>query len=173
LRPEAHELFESILLAAANTFEERKLPYLAHLYDGVAHDVSVRAPDALFLSRIADQLTYRQLQGLAVFGNHQEHEMALVMAKTSHEEGRMTPDPAFMREFNDLGARALIGVTRPDDDVPHAPGDLWGGNSLGEYAYAQEGLMDAGELLYRLMRLDQMPESEQDEWLTELAGMPR
>jgi hypothetical protein len=34
LRPEAHELPESILLASANCFEERKLPYLAQMYDG-------------------------------------------------------------------------------------------------------------------------------------------
>lgn len=170
LRPEAHELFEAILLAAANSFEERKLPYLAHLFDGVAYDDSVGAADALFLSRMADQLAYRQLRGLAVFGHHQAHEMTLALAKAAHEDGDRVPDPAFMREFDDLGARWLIGVTRPDDDVPHPPGDLWGGNRLSDFAYAQEHLTDAGELLYRLTRLDQMPGSEQDEWLNELIG---
>jgi hypothetical protein len=70
LRPEAHELLESILLASANCFEERKLPYLAHVYDGVADDATVNTGDSLFLARMADQLTYRQLQALAVFGRH-------------------------------------------------------------------------------------------------------
>ncbi len=110
LRPEEQELLEAVLLSAANTFEERKLPYLAHLFDGVKFNALIKVADALFLSRIADQLTYRQLQGLAVLAEYGQHETALIKAKTDHETGARKPNPAFMREFDDLAARALVGV---------------------------------------------------------------
>jgi hypothetical protein len=70
LRPEAQELLEAILLASANCFEERKLPFMAHMYNGVAYDPTISAGDSLFLVRMADQLTYRQLESLAAFGRH-------------------------------------------------------------------------------------------------------
>jgi hypothetical protein len=87
MRPEAEELLEGVLLHAANTYEERKLPFLAHLYDGVAHDANVAAADALYLVRAADQLTYRQLAGLAVFARVDAYVMDLARAQAARDEG--------------------------------------------------------------------------------------
>jgi hypothetical protein len=170
LRPEEHELLEAVLLSAANTFEERKLPYLAHLFDGVKFDASLKTADALFLSRIADQLTYRQLQGLAVIASYEQHEMGLVEAKTAHETGSRRPDPAFMREFDDLATRGLVGV-ESTSLVIRTPNELVGQGVLSNYAYAQTRLTGSGRLLHRLMRLDEIPTSERMSWLNELAGI--
>ena len=51
LRADAQELLEAILLASANCFEERKLPFMAHMYDGIAYDSTISAGDSLFLVR--------------------------------------------------------------------------------------------------------------------------
>jgi hypothetical protein len=63
-----------------------------------------------------------------------------------------------------------VGVEGPEDGVVHPPAGLWGGNVLGDFAYAQERLTSIGELLYRLMRLGDIPDSEQLAWLDELRG---
>jgi hypothetical protein len=171
LRSDEQELLEAVLLTAANTYEERKLPYLAHLFDGVRHDTSVPASDALFMSRIADQLTYRQLVGLAVFGHYDEHFRDLAHAKTLFDEGRAAPDRAFMQELDDLGTRGLVGV-KGDNGLVGSPVGTWGGGMLSDIPFGKEHLTDPGEGLYRLMRLDEIPAAEREKWLTGLAGTP-
>jgi hypothetical protein len=131
LRPEAHELLESILLASANCFEERKLPYLAHMYDGVAYDSTVSPGDSLFLARMADQLTFRQLQGLAVFGRHGTGDTALEIElgeiEAEHRSGARVLDPALFEELTDLGSRRLVGAWTGDGRV-RDPSTTWGGD---------------------------------------------
>jgi hypothetical protein len=125
IRPEAEDLFEGILMTAAQTWQEAKLPLLARLFDSVAHDASVDPETAMFLAKTADQLTYRQLQGLAVFGRHQEHEIALAAANVRKAEGE-PPDPGFAHEFDNLGDRGLVGVGGSEDGVVRNPSELMG-----------------------------------------------
>jgi hypothetical protein len=40
-----------------------------------------------------------------------------------------------------------------------------GSSRLSDAAYSQDRLTDAGQLLYNLMRLDQVPREEQVHWL--------
>lgn len=169
LRPEDQELLEAVLLTAANTYEERKLPYLAHLFDSVKYDASVPAADALFMARVADRLTYRQLVGLAVFAHHDEYFRELARAKVLFDEGRAAPDPGFMQQLDDLGSRALVGV-RDERGLVRTPGGTWGGSTLSEAQFGALHLTEPGETLYRLMRLDEIPPSDRDEWIAGLAG---
>lgn len=46
MRPDAEELLEGVLCHAAQTYEERKVPLLARLYSGVAHDSAIPAAEA-------------------------------------------------------------------------------------------------------------------------------
>src|SRR3954454_17348052 len=48
LRPDAEELLEGVLREAAASYEELKVPLLAHLFSSVAHDESVRTEDAKY-----------------------------------------------------------------------------------------------------------------------------
>ena len=103
-------LSEGILRHAAETYEERKLPYLASLYSGVAHDQTVPAADALYLTRVAASLTYRQLVALAVIAHRDEHSRALARVARLRDEGRAVPDGTVVLELDDLGDRRLVGV---------------------------------------------------------------
>jgi hypothetical protein len=175
LRPEAHELLESILLASANCFEERKLPYLAHMYDGVAHDSTVTTGDSLFLARMADQLTFRQLQGLAVFGRHSTGDTALEIdlgkIEADHRSGARAIDPALFEELTDLGNRRLVGAWTGAGRV-RDPSATWGGDWEG-VAIGQVALTELGKLLHRLMRLDEMPDVDWRSWVVAYRGQAR
>ena len=175
VRPEAHDLLESILLSAANSFEERKLPYLAHVYDSTAFDSSIRTSDALFLSRLADDLTFHQLQALAVFGRHAtgdtELELELAQIEADHRTFDRIADPAVITEVIDLGNRRLVGAWLGDGHVRN-PSESWGGDWEG-LAIGQVALTDTGELLHRLMRLQEMPEQDWRTWIADYKGRPR
>jgi hypothetical protein len=94
LRPEAEELLEGVLRLAAASYEERKVPLLAHLFSSVAHDDSVRNEDALYLVRLASELTYRQFVILSAFAN----------GDAAQRPVRYDP------ELDDLGERLLVGL---------------------------------------------------------------
>lgn len=175
LRAEAHELLEGILLTSANCFEEQKLPYLAHIFSDVAYDASVGSSDALFVTRLADQLTYRQLQALAICGRHGtgdvELELELARMDAAHHEGSMMVEPALYQEVNDLAARGLVGLWLGDGSVTSAS-RVFGGGSESE-SIGQTALTPAGEFLHRLLRLGEMPAGEQIAWLEQFRGRPR
>src|SRR5581483_4662925 len=61
------ELVEATLVAAADTYEERKLPYLAHLLAAITFEPGITHAHANRLITVADQLSYRQLVELAAF----------------------------------------------------------------------------------------------------------
>ncbi len=94
LRPEAEELLEGVLRQAAASHEERKVPLLAHLFSSVAHDKSVRSADAVYLLRLASELTYRQFVILSAFAN----------GDAARRPVRYDP------ELDDLGERLLLGL---------------------------------------------------------------
>lgn len=60
-RSDGEEVAESVLLKSQREAEERKLPYMAHLFATVAFDPSVGAAMAHQLLKGAEQLTFRQL----------------------------------------------------------------------------------------------------------------
>jgi hypothetical protein len=94
LRPEAEELLEGVLRQAAASHEERKVPLLAHLFSSVAHDESVGSADAVYLLRLASELTYRQFVILSAF------------ASGDAPRRPVRYDP----ELDDLGERLLLGL---------------------------------------------------------------
>lgn len=170
MRPDAEELLESVLAMAANTFEERKLPFIAHLFDGVAHNPDVPAPDALFLARIADQLTYRQFQALSVFSQPDKYEQELMRIETSKGEGQLQ-DATVLRELDDLGRRGVLGAKGTSGDI-RDPARLVGQGTLRDYPYSRLRPTEVGVRLGCLMQLSAMPESEREDWLRQLARLP-
>ncbi|MDV8112733.1 hypothetical protein R3379_26790 [Bacillus sp. BAU-SS-2023] len=66
-RSNAEEIFEGILFSAQKEHEEKKLKYYGYLFANIAFDESVSKNFANQLINIADRLTYRQLQILAMY----------------------------------------------------------------------------------------------------------
>jgi len=60
-RPDTEEVAESILLKSQREPEEKKIPYMAHLFSSVSFDAEIGVYMAHQISKIAEQLTYRQL----------------------------------------------------------------------------------------------------------------
>lgn len=60
-RSDGEEVAESVLLKSQREPEEKKIPYMGHLFAGVAFDPQISAQLAHQIIKIAEQLTYRQL----------------------------------------------------------------------------------------------------------------
>jgi hypothetical protein len=148
-RPDAETLLEGVLRQAAATYEERKLPYLAYLYDAVSYDATIEPETALFVLHIAERLTYRQLVALAMLCYSEPPETPDV------GNGRNAAIEAELVMLHDQG---LLGV-RVDDDVLPAY-RLWNGKGP-EQMY---GPTDAGAMVAHLMRLDRVPSDEVRDW---------
>jgi hypothetical protein len=170
-RAQAEEILEGTLLTAANAYEERKVPLLGRMYANLAFDPTVSASHANFLLRVADRVTYHQLQLLAFFAAAQsgEYEHALIRL-TAHvtETGRL-PGEALGAELSDLADAKLIGGRQNDGSVTATyateQGD-WGPTMLPRVA-----LRPLGATLHRLMELDVgIGTNELDAVLHELRG---
>jgi hypothetical protein len=170
-RPDAEELLEGVLRLAAQTYEERKVPLLANLFSGVAHDANVAAADAQFLLRTAADLTYRQFVALAVVAHQDEHFRDLARARTLHDEGRLSPDPATLVELDDLGDRRLVGL-RSGGKIVTAGTTFETTNSISSatVGYGAMHLLPAGCRLVRLTGADRIVLSERQGWVDLLRG---
>jgi hypothetical protein len=174
LRPEADELLEGVLLQAANSYEERKVPLLGRLYAGIAHDPTVSPATGNYLVRLASELTYRQFVALSVFANFDQHSDALINALVNRAEGTFQPDPALLLELDDLGDRRLVGVDVKGRVVALGETiDASGPLSGIKPGYGRLRLTDAGQLLVRLTRADELSAQEQAAWIQQLQGTPR
>lgn len=163
VRPEAHDLLEAILLAAAASYEERSVPFLARLWTATAFDPELPANDSLYVVRLANELTYRQLTALAVYAAS-EHERELDRAQADYEIGRVWAPPALLLEIDDLGRRRLLdalGENTFRNDQPFrmnvAPLSSRGPGAV--------RLTTGGELLVRLLGLATIPAEDQLAWV--------
>lgn len=168
-RPDADELLEGVLLHAAETYEERKVPLLAHLYDGLAFDPSVSAQEGHFLLKLADRLTYRQLVGLSVFSDEASAD-ALAEASIRREEGVSRPSDAVALEVDDLAESGVLGIEVGGTGEVTRPGELIGGQGRPSSQSFQDLKPTAiGATLSRLMRLGDVPAEDKQQFLRQLA----
>lgn len=166
-RPAADDLLEGVLRQAGATYEESKVPLLAHLYAGVAYS-GLAPADAQYLLRLADQLTYRQLAVLAVFASDR-FAVELARATVSRDEGRTRPSSGVTLEIDNLADRGVIGVQVAGADQIARPSELWGSvGPASNHAFGELKLLPAGERLNDLMRLVTIPEDDTQAVLEEL-----
>ncbi len=170
LRSDAEELLEGVLRQAASSYEERKVPLLARLYSSAAHDPLTGGEDALYMVRLAGELTYRQFVALSVLANHEQHFEELARAHGLREEGRSEQDHALLLELDDLGDRRLIGLHLGGGRVG-AIGEVI--DSSGPASSLRHGglrLTDAGEQFVRLTGADELPAADRENWVRSLRG---
>ncbi|MFN4865270.1 MAG: hypothetical protein ACK5GZ_02945 [Cyanobium sp.] len=140
------EVVESVLLKSQREPEEQKLPYMAHLLAAISFDSGVSAGMAQQLTKLAEQLTYRQLCLLKVG----------VCRKMLHlRESDYRGQGSFNRELlqilyecHDLYARGLVN---------------FGGEVALGLADVKPGAMEPqgfGAELFNLMKLSTIPDEE-------------
>jgi hypothetical protein len=167
-RAQADELLEGVLLNAANAYEERKVRHLGWLYASLAFDSTIGRAYANFLLQLADRLTYRELVCVALFAS-EEARNALTKVDVAISEGDIRSSDPIIAELTELGQVGVIGVTQKTGTVA-APQGTFGGGDLRSLPLARLAPTSVGDDLYRLMRLDRVPEKDIADVFTELGG---
>src|SRR5450755_753023 len=118
-RSAADEAIEAVLIVAKSSYEERKLPYLAHLLGRVPFDVALTAPVANRVIRMAEELSWTQYVLLAAI--RQESPTLPDVQIGSHsdwESWSVHGQLAELRERGLIGSKMLKtgwgGVAYPD-----------------------------------------------------------
>ena len=145
-RSNAEEVAESVLLKSQREAEERKLASMAHLLANIAFDPAISAEMAHQITKIAEQLTYRQLCIL---------KLAVVkglfsLRDTNYHDYGSFPKQLYsilyeycelcQREYIANGNIVVVGLT---DIIP-----------------SQANIQGLGVDMYRLMRLDAIPDAD-------------
>ena len=145
-RSNAEEVAESVLLKSQREAEEKKLPYMAHLLANIAFDPAISAEMAHQITKIAEQLTYRQLciLRLAVV------KELFSLRDTDYRDYGSFPKQLLsilyeycelcQREYIANGTIVVVGLT---DIIP-----------------SQANVQGLGVDMYRLMRLDAIPDAD-------------
>ncbi len=171
-RADAADLLEGTLLTAANAWDERKVVHIGLIFGNYPFEPAVSAPEAIFLVRLAEQLTYRQLAILAFVaasqtGGRYETELATITGELAGT-GRQ-PRPDVLAEMNDLTSRGLLGLRDEGGRITTGI-ETWGGDRWRLSILPQAALMPVGTTLYRLMELQTVPGADQDDLLGKLRG---
>jgi hypothetical protein len=171
-RSASADLLEAALITAADTYEERKLPYLAHLLAALAFDQSLSAAHANQLLELAHALTYRQFVLLATFRMSPQHPWRPdLLGETSQHSNEAEALTSIRVDLLDLFRRGLVevrdrtrwatdserlvhGKSRTPLPWPAVPSEISPRDT-----YASPG----GERLARLMRLDEVDPKELEE----------
>jgi hypothetical protein len=151
-RSDADEVMEGVLFTAMTDYEERKTPFYGYLFANLAFDTQIDGALAHSLIRLAERLTYRQLCLLALV--EKKSQFAL---------------PAD-RPRGSLAWRAW-SVHRDLEEMGFAQMELVGGRGTEIGSPSSLVLQGQGILLYQLMELSRIEESELQE-LSDLLNEP-
>lgn len=144
LRAEGEEVLEGVLRQAAATYEQRKLPFLAHLYASAVYDEAISGATAVFLVRQAESLTYRQL-------------IALALAHAREQGEKSGADRFFQRTIQSL----LERDAQPDPGITAEQRSLVDAGLLLDSSEDKGlSLSGIGRLLVKTMQLDQIPDKD-------------
>lgn len=116
LRSDADEIFEGLLLHAANAYQERKLRHLGAILPALAVRPEISAADGHWLTLLADRLTWQQFVILSVFYDPPEERFRA--RDVDHEEGGTGGQVGSIRdEVEELGFLGLLGVTNSSGEI--------------------------------------------------------
>jgi hypothetical protein len=146
-RSDGEEVAESVLLKSQREPEEKKIPYMGHLFAGVAFDPLISAQLAHQIIKTAEQLTYRQLciVKLAVV----KHSFTLRASDYRNIGGGFAKDLyQVLYECLDLYHRGLINFC---GEVAFGPTDVKPGSMT---------LQGLGADMFNLMKLSLIPNED-------------
>jgi hypothetical protein len=146
-RSDAEEVAESVLLKSQREPEEKKIPYMGHLFAAVAFDAQISAPLAHQVIKTAEQLTYRQLCVLKLAVVKQS--FALRTSDYRNQSGGFTKELyQVLYECLDLYHRGLISF---GGEVAFGPTDV---------KPASMTVQGLGADIFNLMRLGRIPNED-------------
>ena len=145
-RSNAGEVWESLLLKAQRDAEEKKLPYVAHLFANLAFDSEISAAMAHQMSKTAEAMTYRQFCILKLSAFKERFDLR---NQDYRGQETFTKDVyQLLYEYYDLYSRGLIN---------------FGGGaalSLGDVNPGGTNLQGLGGDLFVQMRLHRIPQGD-------------
>jgi hypothetical protein len=172
-RSPAHELVEATLIAASQSYEERKLPYLAHLLAALPFDADLDLADAHQLIALAESLSYRKLVILAAYNLIDPEGKGRDVMGGFHLRGNVMP--GVFEDGRTLGAirvdlldlfrlgLLLVDPRRKRGGRPSTAEVPW--PAIPEEINPDSiTVSDRGNLVLGLMRLDGIPEGDQEEF---------
>ena len=148
-RSDAEEVWEGLLSKCQREASERKLPYMGHLFAGLAFHESISLDLAHQIISEAERLSYRQLCILRVYAVRESFDLrSEPYVSTEQREAAISSDVyQVLLECFDLCNRALLGSLSPVLTVPQiVPG-----------AMRVQGI---GAVIHNLMKLDLVPEED-------------
>jgi hypothetical protein len=160
--PQAAELFESVVEAAARSIEEKKCDLIANFYASVAFDDQVSVSDALLYLRRIRASSWRQLVALRYFeDDSRAEERELIGAAGGEGEARI--HAALGTELSELGrSLELIGIGQDDGSVAN-PANTVGLGMITSQSVGRMRATGLGETIARLGRLaDLVTDEEMD-----------
>lgn len=161
-------LLEGSLLAAARSYEERKVPFLGAFYSSFVFEEEVPPAMAHYLLRLLNRLTYRQLCALAYLADPARRDERQRIQAEAEEEGCRT-SPTLSAELNDLANLSLVGYEQDDGTVAN-PLATWGSTPIDASAISRTGPTELGETLLRMAELSKIPREDQEQIAAALAG---
>lgn len=154
-RSSAAEIFEGITLIAQKEYEQKKLPFFANLVANICFNPNIDRGNANLLLRLAEQLSYRQLCILSLFGLSDKPPELPMDSYSDGEfdnEGIASKRHDLLEEAFELHTRSL--VARSDN------------TAILDIYYIAPGIMQligTGRNLYELMELRDIPRSDVEE----------
>ena len=109
-RSDAEEVWESLLTKCQREASERKLPYMGHLFAGIAFDDTIGLDMAHQLISAAEQLSYRQLCILKLSATRKSHHLRTESYQQEIKEGRPVEQPIYqvLYECFDLYQKGFV-----------------------------------------------------------------
>lgn len=142
-RSSAEEIVEGVLIAAQREYEERKLLYYGNLLANIAFSPGISRAHANLLIKFSQNLSYRQLCLLALFG--EVDKFSIRQANYRSEPIMSVSRVALLQEVFELDTMGLIS----SGSVVFGHTDIIPGRMH---------LEGQGEMLYKLMQVNELAE---------------
>lgn len=167
---DAAEILEGTLLTAANSYEQRKVPYIGKFYANLAFEATVTPSHANLLLKLLDRLTYGQLRVIATLAD-EKYLDALIQIGAERDEGSFRSRPDVIAEMDELSAMGLLGVSQQDGSVV-PPASVIEGGSWDRMGLFRARLTTTGTLVHDLLGRADMPDEERHAVVGALRGQP-
>ncbi len=153
-------LLEGTLLAAARSYQQKKVPFVGAFYASFVFSGDVSAETAHYLLRLLDRLTYRQLSGLAYVSDPKRQTEREQIHADARDSGDRT-SPTLIAELSDLANLGLIGFAQNEGWVANPLATL-GRGQISAGSLNQTVPTELGRVLGRLAELHNIPAEDQD-----------
>lgn len=158
------EFLEGVLRSAADSWEQRKVPYIGRMFGTAVTDETITPSEASHLVRLADRLSYRQFVQLAFWGAAQTSRPELLVQLESVVQSGIPPHSVITNELNDLARERLLQRAEDAEDPGEGSPLIQEVDAFRTFgatvATSQVVLTPLGKTLHYLMGLDQLPAEE-------------